>query len=85
MQVVINLSVKLNQLEEFVKRSEIHNQYVKAERFYQDVQIVATAKKGNSMKIPRSFQNVLQIEALQFRLRSKFIQDRNQRFSFFRC
>ena len=31
-------------------------------------------------KIPRSFQNVLQIEALQFGLGSKFIQERNQRF-----
>ena len=35
-------------------------------------------------KIPKSFQNVIQIEALQFRLGSKFIQERNQRFWFFR-
>ena len=30
-------------------------------------------------KFPRSFQNVLQIEALQFRLGSKLFQERNQR------
>ena len=31
-------------------------------------------------KIPRSFQNVIQIKALQFRLGFKFIRERNQRF-----
>ena len=35
-------------------------------------------------KIPKSFSNVIEIEALRFRLGSKFIQERNQRFWFFR-
>ena len=47
---------------------------------YFSCQLELADKNTPLRKIPKSFQNVIQIEACQLHLDSKFIQERNKKF-----